>query len=238
MPIPGRGWSSPVIIENRIWLTTALDDGHSMRAMCLDRATGGVIHDVQVFTVDDPQAINAKNSYASPTPVIEGDRLWVHYGSYGTACLDSRSGKILWTNQELKVDHKEGPGSSPIIVGDLFVVHCDGIDFQYIVTVIDKRSGQIVWKTDRTGAKHPAPDQRKSYSTPLVIDVAGKKQIVSIGTDRVYGYDVATGIELWFIEFEGFSNVPRPLFADGLVIFDTGYMKPQLWAIKPDRTGT
>ena len=150
MPIPGRGWSSPVILENRIWLTTALNDGHSMRAVCLDRATGRVLHNVQVFTVDDPEPINAKNSYASPTPVIEGDRLWVHFGSYGTACLDSRSGKILWTNQELKVDHKEGPGSSPIIVDDLFVVHCDGIDLQYIVA-LDKRSGQIVWKTDRSG---------------------------------------------------------------------------------------
>jgi outer membrane protein assembly factor BamB len=236
VPIPGRGWSSPVILENRIWLTTALDDGHSLRAMCFDRATGNVLHDVEVFTVDDPQSINAKNSYASPTSLIEGDRLWVHFGTYGTACLDSRTGKVLWANRELKVDHKEGSGSSPILVGDLLVVHCDGIDVQYIVA-LDKRSGHIVWKTDRTGAKHPAPDQRKSYSTPLVIEVAGKKELVSTGADRAYGYDVVTGIELWHIEYDGFSNVPRPLFADGLVIIDTGYMKPQLWAIRPDGSG-
>ena len=97
--------------------------------------------------------------------------------------------------------------------------------------------GRLSGKPIGRARKHPAPDQRKSYSTPLVIDVAGKKQIVSVGADRIYGYDVATGIELWFIEFEGFSHVPRPLFAEGLVIFDPGYMKPQLWAIKPPGAG-
>jgi outer membrane protein assembly factor BamB len=234
--IAGRGWSSPVVDGDRIWLTTALDDGRSLHALCIDRASGRIVHDEHVFNIDEPAKINAKNSYASPTPVIEGDRVWVHFGTYGTACLDSRSGKILWTNNELKLDHKEGPGSSPILVGNLLVVNCDGMDVQYVVA-LDKRTGSIVWKAERSGRKNADPDLRKAYSTPLAIDVAGRKQIVSVGADRASAYDAATGAELWYVDFEGFSNVPRPLFAGGLVILDTGYMKPQLWAIRPDGAG-
>lgn len=234
--VPGRGWSSPVILSNRLWMTTALDDGHSMRALCLDRASGRTVWDVEVFTVDDPEKINAKNSYASPSPIIEGNRLWVHFGTYGTACLDSNSGEVLWTNRELKIDHKEGPGSTPILVGDLLVVNCDGTDFQYIVA-LDKRTGQQVWKTERSAPKNPNTDFRKAYSTPLAIKVAGKTQIVSTAADRAYGYDPGTGIELWHVDFEGFSNVPRPVIADDLLIIDTGYMKPQLWAIRPEGAG-
>jgi outer membrane protein assembly factor BamB len=235
-PIPGRGWSSPVIDAGRIWLTTALADGHSLRALCLDAATGSILHDVQVFTVAEPEKINVKNSYASPTPVIDGNRVWVHFGTYGTACLVSRSGQILWTNRELKVDHKEGPGSSPILVGNLLVVNCDGQDVQYVVA-IDKRTGHIVWKTERTAPKNPDPDLRKAYATPLAIDVAGRQQIVSTGADRVSSYDAQTGSEIWYVDYTGFSNVPRPVFANGLVIVDSGYMKPQLLAIRPDGHG-
>lgn len=234
--IDGRGWSSPVIDGTRIWLTTALDGGHSLRAVCVDRNKGSIIHDVNVFDVDAPAKVNAKNSYASPTPVMEGNRLWVHYGTYGTACLDSGTGKVLWTNRELKLDHQEGPGSSPILYKNLLIVHCDGIDVQYIVA-LDKQSGRPVWKTERSAPDHPEPDQRKAYSTPLVIDVAGRKELISVGAQRVYAYDPDTGSEIWHAQFDGFSNVPRPLYADGLVIIATGYMKPQLLALRPDGHG-
>ena len=181
--IVGRGWSSPVIQGETIWLTTALDSGRSLFAIAIDRATGAILHEIKVFDVDRPEKINAKNSYASPTPVIEGNRVWVHFGTYGTACLDSRTGKILWRNQSLHLEHKEGPGSSPIVVGDLLVVNCDGMDVQY-VAALDKRTGQLAWKAERTGRKDPDTDLRKAYSTPLAIEAVGRRQIVSVGADR------------------------------------------------------
>ncbi len=235
-PIPGRGWSSPVIQGNIIWLTTATGDGHSLRAISIDRATGRILHDVEVFSVDKLEAINAKNSYASPTPVIDGDRVFVHFGTYGTAALKVDTGEILWSTRDFPVDHKEGAGSSPIVSGDLLIFHCDGIDVQY-VAALDKRTGRTVWKAERSAPKNANPDFRKAYCTPLLIDVAGQQQIISIAADRAYAYDPSDGSELWFIDFTGFSNVPRPLYSKGVLFLDTGYMKPQLWAVRPQGRG-
>lgn len=236
LPLPGRGWSSPVISGNRIWMTTADDEGHSLRALCVDRATGKLVYDGDVFRPETPVELNAKNSHASPTPLVEGNRVWVHFGTMGTACLDGETGNILWRSEALKLDHKEGPGSSPILFEELFIVHCDGQDVQYIAA-LDKNSGELVWKTDRTGAKNPNGDFRKAYATPLVVEVDGRPELVSTGADRVYGYDPRTGEELWWIDYQGFSNVPRPIAGNGLVYICTGYMKPQLWAIRPGGRG-
>ena len=156
VPIPGRGWSSPVLGGGQIWLTTALDDGHSLRALCLEQQTGKLIHNIEVFQIPKPPVINGKNSYASPTPVLEPGRLYVHFGTFGTACIDTSTGKILWTNQELRLDHKEGPGSSPAVCGDLLILNCDGIDVQY-VAALDKHSGRVAWKTPRSGAPTHTP---------------------------------------------------------------------------------
>jgi len=235
-PIAGRGWSSPVVRGDQIWLTTALDDGKSLRAVCFATQTGKLMHDVEVFQPQQPGLVNAKNSHASPTPVIEKDRLWVHFGTLGTACLDTTNGAVLWRNDELRLDHQEGAGSSPVVCGDLLIVNCDGIDVQYIAA-LDKRTGLVAWKTGRTGATNPKPDYRKAYSTPLAIDVAGRRQIISVGAERAYAYDPLDGSELWWVDIPGFSNVPRPIFAHGVVYIATGYMKPQLWAIRPDGHG-
>lgn len=236
-PIPGRGWSSPVVQGDQIWLTTALDDGKSLRAVCVAAQSGKVVHDIEVFRLaPPPPAVNSKNSYASPTPVVEKDRVWVYYGTFGTACLDTSSGEVLWRNEKLKLDHQVGPGSSPIVWGDLLIVNCDGTDVQFIAA-LDKRTGQVAWKCDRTGATNPSTDSRKAFSTPLVVDVAGRPQIISIGAERAYAYDPVDGRELWWVNIPGFSNVPRPISANGLVYICTGYMKPQLWAIRPDGSG-
>lgn len=235
-PIDGRGWSSPVVEGSRIWLTTAIDDGHSLHALCIDRANGKILHDIELFQIAEPKKINEKNSYASPTPVIEANRVWFHFGTYGTACLDATTGKVLWKHQELKLDHQEGPGSSPVILGDLLLINCDGIDVQYFAA-LDKSTGKIAWKVDRSAPKNPSPDQRKAFCTPLVIEVNGRKQIISVGAECVYAYDPEGGAEIWRVGFPGFSNVPRPLFADGLLVVCTGYMKPQIWAIRPDGKG-
>lgn len=235
-PLPGRGWSSPVVWGRQIWITTATDEGRRLRAVCVDRKTGRITHDVLVFEVDKPPAINPKNSYASPTPVIEEGRLYVHFGTLGTASLDTATGGVLWRNVELILDHKEGPGSSPILYAGLLFVDCDGIDTQYVVA-LDKTSGRIVWKTYRDGANDPTPDFRKAYCTPLVVEVDGQPQLISPGASRTNAYDPATGKTLWSVDYQGFSNVPRPIAGLGMIYLCTGFSRPELWAIKPGGRG-
>ncbi|HEX3657734.1 MAG TPA: PQQ-binding-like beta-propeller repeat protein [Pirellulales bacterium] len=234
--IPGEGWSSPVVLGRQIWMTTAVDRGHSLRAVCVDRDSGSVLHDVEVFRIEQPESVNAKNSYASPTPVIEDGRVYVHFGTNGTACLATATGSILWKNNSLKLEHKEGPGSSPILYREFLIVNCDGMDVQYVVA-LDKHTGRIAWKTDRTGKPADNPDWRKGYSTPLVIQVAGQTQLISSGASQVVAYDPSNGRELWKVRYKGFSVVPRPIFGDGLLFVVTDFGRPQLWAMRPGGSG-
>ena len=235
-PIAGRGWSSPIVSGGDVWVTTGLDDERSLRAVSVDLETGKVTRDVEVLRCDSLPSINGKNSYASPTPIIEAGRLYAHFGTMGTACLDTASGRVLWSNRELTLDHKEGPGSSPVLCGDLLIVACDGIDVQY-VAALDKHTGKVAWRRERPGPHNPIPDFRKAYCTPLLIEVAGRQELISPGANRVVAYDPETGSELWKVQYAGFSNVPRPVLAGDLLLVDTGYMKPQLWAIRPGGSG-
>jgi outer membrane protein assembly factor BamB len=236
-PIPGEGWSSPVVWGKQVWMTTATDGGHSLRAVCVDRDGGRIVHDVEVFRIDQLEAKNSFNSYASPTPVLEEGRVYVSYGTYGNACLDAATGKPIWKSTELKLDHKEGPGSSPVLYKDLYILHCDGMDVQYVVA-LDKRTGEVVWKTPRTtnfGTR--PPDLRKAYTMPLFITENGRDMMISVGAYSVYCYDPNDGKAVWSCRIPGFSNVPRPVYADGVVYVCTGYMTPQLWAIRTGGTG-
>jgi outer membrane protein assembly factor BamB len=235
-PIEGKGWSTPVVAGQDVWFTTATNDGHSLRAISLNLDSGAVQHDVEVFAPAEPVHLNAKNSHASPSPLHDGKNVYVSFGTMGTACLDGSTGKIIWKNQLVKLDHKEGPGSSPILWRELLIINADGIDEQYVVA-LDRQTGQIVWRQDRPKPIHPDFDQCKAYSTPLVIDVNGHQELVSPGAMQVLGYDPSSGSPLWQVKYQGFSNVPRPLFGNGLIYVCTGYMKPQLWAIKPGGTG-
>jgi outer membrane protein assembly factor BamB len=183
--LPGRGWSSPVIAGNEIWLTTAVEspateeekarrlEGNtnsqpllvsgrlSLRAVCVDRRSGKVRHDVELLEEPSPQPTHAMNSFASPTPVLEDSKLYCHFGTHGTACLDTATQKIVWTNRELPLQHENGPGSSPVLAGDRLVIHCDGSDVQYIVA-LDKRTGRIAWKTPRSGKMNENPQLKKA----------------------------------------------------------------------------
>ena len=235
--IPGEGWSSPVVLGRQVWMTTATEDGHSLRALCADRETGKLLHDVEVFHVAEPPPKNPTNSHASPTPVLEPGRVYVCFGTSGSACLDTATAKVIWKNTELTLDHKEGAGSSPMIYGGLFILHCDGRDVQYVVA-LDKNTGRIVWKTKRSAPLEPRkPDFRKAYCTPQVITVAGREQLICVGAHRAYAYEPKTGKEIWFCDLPGFSNVPRPLYGHGLLFVGTGFMKPELWAIRADGKG-
>ncbi len=236
-PIHDRGWSSPVIWGQQIWLTTATEDGKRMFAVCVDQNSGSVTHDVKVFRVAEPQKIAKVNSYASPTPVIEEGRVYVHYGTYGTACLDTETGDVLWTRHDLNCDHHMGPGASPILHGDLLIFTVDGCDVQYVVA-LDKRTGKTVWKTDRTidlsGVHYMT---RKCYGTPTVYRAGGRLEMVAPGARAMFAYDPQTGQELWKVRHGGWSISPRPVYHEGLLYVVTDYEHPELWCLKPGGSG-
>ncbi len=226
VPVPGSGWSSPVVQAGRIWLTSARDEGRSLRAVCLDLETGKLLHDLEVFRRENPGSINSKNSYASPTALLEGERVFVHYGANGTAAV-STDGKVLWRNR-LQYQHGHGPGGSPVLFEDLLIVACDGTDVQYLAA-LDKEDGQIRWKSERQGYM--------AYSTPLIIQVGGQAQLVSPGGRQVGAYAPRSGETLWWITHDGFSGVPRPVFGHDLVFVISGYNRPVLYAVRPGGNG-
>ena len=238
-PIHDRGWSSPVIWNDQVWMTTATKKGHKMFAVCVDKETGKVIHDIHVFDVKSPQAITIDNTYASPTPVIEKDRVYVHFGTYGTACISTKTGEKVWERRDLNCDHEAGagPASSPFLFSDFLIFNVDGRDVQYVIA-LDKKSGKTAWKTNRsvdfTGVQ---VNQRKAYGTPLIIPRGDKKQMISIGAKGVYSYDPYNGKEIWKATHRGWSIAPRPVYGEGLVFTMIDRDRPEMWAIRPNGKG-
>jgi outer membrane protein assembly factor BamB len=230
--VPGRGWSSPVIAGGRIWLTTAVSDGRgaSLRALAFDAETGSQILNIEVFRMGTADLKNAKNSHASPTPILDAGRVYVHFGAEGTAALDAATGAILW-KARFPYASQHGAGGSPVLYKDLLIFSGDG-HYEAWVIALDTRTGKVRWKTER---RKPF-DQ--AYTTPLVISVGGRDQLVSIGAYRATSYDPATGKEIWMVRYEeGFSNVPRPVFGHGLVYIATGFFQPAVLAVRADGTG-
>ncbi len=234
--IPGKGWSSPIVLGKRLYLTTAVPVGdggesgpQSLRAICVDSAVGGILWNVEVFRQPDSAPMHVKNSHASPTPVTDGKRLFVHFGPHGTACLALKDGSILWRNEDLTYSPVHGNGGSPVLVGELVVVSCDGADKQF-VAALDRATGTIRWRTPR----NLKPERGFSFGTPLVIEVDGKQQIVSAGSDAVAAFDPKNGHEIWRVTYPGgYSVVPRPVYGNGLLFVCTGYNTPTLLAIRP-----
>lgn len=219
-PVAGVGWSSPVVRGRQIWLTTAIEEEGSLRAICLDAASGKIARDVELFRKPDLGPINPKNSHASPTPYIDGDRVFVHYGAHGTACISTR-GEVLWRNEELVHDHRHGPAGSPVVWRDLVILNCDGADQQFVVA-LDRNTGHIRWRTDRPS--------KMAYATPLVVSFGGVDQLVSPGAGQVTSYDPATGREIWQCRHGGDSVVMRPVISDGMVFVSSGYGSTALYA--------
>ena len=245
--IPERGWSTPVVLGGQVWLTTAAPDGHDFFAICVDEATGAIKFNKKLFHSDNPEPLgNAVNAYASPSPAIEPGRVYVHFGSYGTACLDTATGETLWQRTDLPCRHYRGPASSLIFYQDLLIVTMDGVDVQYLVA-LDRKTGKNVWKTNRTTIWNDENstskfakdgDLRKAHSTPLIVDVNGKPQMISAGAKATYSYDPKDGKELWhFLCPDAWSASPRPVFGAGLAIVVTGLGKTELWAVRPDGHG-
>ena len=235
MPVEGLGWSSPVVADGRIWLTTALTDdsegGGALHVLGVDVETGETVVDTEVFTIDDAAPPNPKNSLASPTPVVSGDRIYVHFGAYGTAALTT-AGDVLWSKQ-FAYDSQHGNGGSPILYDDLLILNIDGYDAAFVVA-LDTETGEVRWKSTR-----PEPVSQ-AYSTPLMIEVGDRDEIVSIGAFRASSLDPTTGEEIWRVGYpEGFSNVPAPAYSQdhGIVFIATGFQQPTLLAVRVDGTG-
>jgi outer membrane protein assembly factor BamB len=245
-PVHGRAWSSPIVLANQVWMTTATPDGHELFAVALDSETGKIVHDLKLFHVDTPQDAHPFNSYASPSPVGEPGRIYVTFGSPGTAALDTRTGKVLWERRDLECNHFRGAGSSPILFRNLLIMHYDGSDVQYVVA-LDKNTGKTVWKTPRSidfkdlgadGKPKAEGDFRKAFSTPHIVQVDGQPVLISLGGKAAYGYDPMTGKERWRLEARGsHSASTRPVAGHGMVFYPTGWESTQLMAIKPDGSG-
>ncbi|MDY3558701.1 PQQ-binding-like beta-propeller repeat protein [Gemmata sp. JC673] len=235
--VPGVGWSSPVVAGGRVYLTTAVPQsgGYSLRAVCLDAKTGGTVWDVEVFKQGaNAPKIHSKNSHASPSAVVEDGRVYVHFGHLGTACLDAKEGTKVWATQELAYKPVHGNGGSPIVAGKHLIFSIDGTDKQAVIA-LDKTTGAVAWQTPRSLKTGVNPF---SFSTPQIITVKGREQLISAGSGSVLSLDPATGKELWRATYgAGYSVVPKPVFANGLVYVCTGYNTPNLIAIKPDGTG-
>jgi outer membrane protein assembly factor BamB len=243
--IHDRGHSSPVVFENQIWVTTATTDGKELYAVCLDYETGKIIYDIKVFEVEDVIGKHGINTYASPTPCIEKGFVYVHFGSLGTACLRTSDGSIVWKRTDLKCNHVQGPGSSPVLYKNLLILHYEGTDVRYIVA-LDKATGKQVWRTDRPAEPYvPLPQiGKKAYVTPLIINVKGRDLLISNGSAVCCAYDPLTGEEVWKVVRGAESTVPMPVAEKGIVYFYTGSMNnpdgstfTELIAVNPDGKG-
>lgn len=237
--IHDRGFSSPVIWGKQIWLTTATEDGKKLFAVCVDKDNGKVLHDLHLFNVAKPQRITRENTYASPTPVVGRGRVFLHFGTYGTACVDTTNGKVLWQRRDLNCDHEAGagPASSPMLVGNSMVVHVDGRDVQYIIA-LDIATGKTVWKTPRSldYSKFPVRDC-KAYCMPMLVPRGEGQQLISPAGRGLYAYKPKTGKELWRMRHRGWSVAPRPIYGHGLIFAIIDRDRPELWAIRPDGNG-
>ena len=244
--IHGRAWSSPVIWSEQIWLTTATENGRELFVVCVDKDSGKISRDMKVFDVAKPQFAHQFNTYASPTPVIEEGRVYATFGAPGTACLDTQTGKVLWTRRDLECNHYRGAGSSPIIYQDLFILNFDGSDHQFIIA-LDKKTGHTVWQKNRSvdykdldpdGRIQSEGDFRKGFATCQIASLDGQITLLSQGAKAFYAYDPLTGEEFWRIEERtSHSGATRPVYGQGLIFVPSGFSSGQLLAIRPGKKG-
>lgn len=244
-PLPGLGHSTPVIGDGRIWMTSATADGTQQFVLCVDETTGQLLHQKLLFENTDPEPLgNNVNTYASPSCVLEPDALYVHFGTYGTARLDPETLEVVWQRRDIRCRHFRGPGSSPVVYDNLIILTFDGIDQQFVIA-LDKKTGQTVWRTDRStdygdvdadGTIRANGDYRKSYNTPALTEVDGRMQLISTGARAAFGYDARTGEEIWTITHDDFNGCAVPLLHKGTTLINTGSGRANLICVKLDST--
>jgi outer membrane protein assembly factor BamB len=236
--IPGKGWSSPVLVAGRIYLTSAVEaeaaSTLSLRAICLESTTGKIRWNTEVCASGAGQEthIHNKNSHASPTPIVRADRIYVHFGPQGTACLDL-DGKVVWRNTSIHYPPVHGSGGSPILVDNALIFSCDGANEPFLIA-LNKDTGEEIWRM-----KRPTDAKKKfSFSTPLLITVNGREQVISPGSGAVCAYEPKTGREIWRARYgEGYSVIPRPVYGHGLIFLSSGFDAPRAIAVRPDGRG-
>jgi len=230
-----RGWSSPVVGGGKVWVTTGKEDGSRLFAVALDQTTGAVVHDLPLFAPKNPPNITQWNTHATSTPCLAGGRLYAHFGSSGTACVDATTGKTVWSRDDLPCNHWRGPASSPVVSGNRLFLLFDGHDTQYVVA-LDAATGETVWRKDRA-LPYPADgDLKKAFATPSVFTVNGREQLVAPAAVGTIAYDAATGDEVWRVIHGGMNEAARPVLAGGLIYLTTGHTQ-NLLAVKAGRTG-
>jgi outer membrane protein assembly factor BamB len=240
-----KGWSSPVVFGDQVWLTSATDDGTKMAGICLDINSGKEIYHLPVFQSDSIYPKHSINSYATPTPCIEDGFVYLHFGSTGTACVDTRNGAIVWKRTDLKCEHVQGPGSSPILWKNLLILHIEGTDVQYLIA-LNKLTGETIWKTERPAAVYEPllPIGKKAYTTPIIVKVKGQDLLISNGSAICCAYNPETGEEIWRVVEGEDSTIAMPLSENGIVYFYPGFISPaegdkvaELLAVNPDGKG-
>jgi outer membrane protein assembly factor BamB len=235
LDLPGKAWSSPVVWKKQVWVTNATEDGKKLSAVGVDLESGSIVHDVLVFDIEKPMFCHGLNSYGTPTPAIEEGRVYVSYGSAGTACVDTTTGAVLWKRQDLKCDHFRGPASSPVIYGDSVIIEFDGFDVQYVVA-LNKRTGETAWKKDRAfDYKTDNGDGKKGYGTPSIFKIDGRDVAICPAAVATETFDAKTGELLWTVRHDGMNASARPLYGHGLIYITNG--TGRVVAVKPDGRG-
>ena len=245
VPVKGLGWSSPVVYEDQIWLTSAARDGKEFYTFCFDFETGKLLDEKTIFTSEDPQRIHSTNSYATPTPCIEKGYVYVHFGSFGTACINTRTYEVVWKRDDLPCEHMQGPASSPVINKDMLILHLEGTKDPYVVS-LNKRTGELIWKSVRPPEIYDPiqPVYRKSYQTPIILEVTVGDLKFRNSAFRCFAHDVYTGEVVWTVEYGYDSTVSMPLYHNGIVYVNSGWIflenKPSFtrqYAIDPSGEG-
>lgn len=242
--IHGLGWSTPLISEGKIWLTTATENGREMSVICLDEKNGDILLDRVFITNDNPEPLaNPINTYASSTGVIEPGRVYLHFGSYGTFCMDTKTFEVVWERRDITCSHWRGAASSLVMHEDKIIATLEGADQQYFIAV-NKESGETIWRRDRStnyddekdGIPANSGDMRKAYSTPIFVKIGDVTQMISNGAKAAWGYDVATGEEIWSVHYKTHSPSSRPVYSKetGMAYINTGLGKAEVWAVKLD----
>lgn len=243
--IHDNGYSSPVVYNDQVWVTTASPDGKDLYAVCIDYQTGNIIYDIKVFTPEDVEGKHSINTYASPTPCIEKGFVYVHYGNLGTACINTSTGSIVWKRNDFKCRHVQGPASSPVIYKNMLILHFEGVDVRYIVA-LDKANGKLIWKTDRPEEPYKALDEigRKAYITPIILNVKGRDMLISNGSAICIAYDPNNGKEIWRVVDGAESTISMPFADKGVVYWYAGFRLDgagikytDLLAVNPDGSG-